>query len=105
MVSLPVHACCWQPRSLLWLLGRRSVRNSTATCLLPPRLQELATNIDPAVKFELVGGGNLSMLITWEGSDPSLRPVIINCHYDVRGGGGGWAAHSRAERECEQLLV
>jgi acetylornithine deacetylase/succinyl-diaminopimelate desuccinylase-like protein len=44
---------------------------------------ELATNIDPAVKFELVGGGNLSMLITWEGADPSLLPVIINCHYDV----------------------
>jgi hypothetical protein len=30
-----------------------------------------------------VGGGNLSFLITWNGSDTTLLPAMFVCHYDV----------------------
>ena len=52
----------------------------------PP--QEVTGNVDPDLRFETVGGGNLSMLVTWEGSDPALDlPVLIGCHYDVSSAG------------------
>lgn len=35
------------------------------------------------MEVEMLGGGNLSMLLKWEGHDKSLTPILLVSHYDV----------------------
>ena len=35
------------------------------------------------MELEMLGSGNLSMLLRWEGSDSSLNPILLVSHYDV----------------------
>ena len=36
-----------------------------------------------SMEVEMLGGGNLSMLLKWEGSDSTLAPILLVSHYDV----------------------
>ena len=44
-------------------------------------LQEAYANVSDELEYDLVGEG--SILLTWRGSDSSLRPILLAAHFDV----------------------